>query len=453
MDLPINRNPPEVMHVDMNACFARAEQQAHPLWRNRPLGVVPIDSPGGCVISPSYELKALGAKTAMRIRDVRMLSPNVILKQSDPPLYREIHRKFNRIFRDYSPDTVPKSIDEAVIYLHGCPALKRKTMEEIGYELKARVKKEIGPWMLVNVGIGCNAWQAKTAAGLHKPDGLDRIDYTNLRGVLSTLQLTDLCGINTRYQARLNEFGVQTPLEFLDADPGYLCRGPFRSIEGYYWYRRLRGYEEEGYVRERKSFGNSVTLDKPVYPVTTLMGVIQMLCLRASTRMRREGFGAHVVQVSMLYGDGTWFRKHRRIEAPAYTVADVFRSGLLLFNSQRGGDGMHDANKNNAKGVSKVMVDLYDLQAGASAQASLFDGLENEAATGYARDGKDRRITEALDAVNFKYGQNVLRTGNMVGIEQYIWDRIPFGSFQDLEALYAEEEAWPVPLELAEAAG
>jgi len=102
------------------------------------------------------------------------------------------------------------------------------------------------------------------------------------------------------------------------------------------------------------------------------------------------------------------------------------------------------------QGVSKVMVDLYDLQAGASAQASLFDGLENEAATGYARDGKDRRITEALDAVNFKYGQNVLRTGNMVGIEQYIWDRIPFGSFQDLEALYAEEEAWPVPPELAE---
>jgi len=135
------------------------------------------------------------------------------------------------------------------------------------------------------------------------------------------------------------------------------------------------------------------------------------------------------------------------VAAPAYTVADVFRNELLLFNSQRGGDG-----KNNAKGVSKVMVDLYDLQAGAAAQGSLFDGLEAEKSTGYAADGKDRRITEALDAVNFKYGQNVLRTGSMVGIEGYIWDRIPFGGFQDLEALYAEEEPWPVPPELAEAA-
>jgi len=125
-------------------------------------------------------------------------------------IYSE-QRGMRKIHRDYSPDTVPKSIDEAVISLHGCPALKRKTMEEIGHELKARVKKEIGPWMLVNVGIGCNAWQAKTAAGLHKPDGLDRIDHANLRGVLSALQLTGLCGINTRYQARLNEFGIQTP--------------------------------------------------------------------------------------------------------------------------------------------------------------------------------------------------------------------------------------------------
>ena len=88
MPLPINFNLLEVMHVDMNACFARAEQHAHPLWRSKPLGVVPIDVPGGCVISPSYELMAIGAKTAMRIRDVKLMAPNVILKQSNPPLCR-----------------------------------------------------------------------------------------------------------------------------------------------------------------------------------------------------------------------------------------------------------------------------------------------------------------------------------------------------------------------------
>lgn len=28
------------------------------LWRNKPLGVTPFASDSGCVISPSYELKA-----------------------------------------------------------------------------------------------------------------------------------------------------------------------------------------------------------------------------------------------------------------------------------------------------------------------------------------------------------------------------------------------------------
>ena len=184
MALPLNPNPPDVLHVDLNAAFARAEQQAWPRLRGKPVGVTPFPSPGGAIISPSYELKAAGVKTAMRIRDARLLSPNLILKQSSPPLYREVHRRFCRIFRDYSPDVYPKSIDEAVILLRGTPALKTRSMEDIGLEIKARVKEEIGSWMLVNVGIGPNAFLAKTAAGLHKPDGLDRIDAANLRDTL-----------------------------------------------------------------------------------------------------------------------------------------------------------------------------------------------------------------------------------------------------------------------------
>lgn len=112
----------------------------------------------------------------MRIRDARMLSPNLILRQSNPPLYREVHRRFCKIFREYSPDVVPKSIDETVIMLHGIPPLKHRSIEEIGLEIKAKVKREIGPWMLVNVGIGPNSFFCKDSrrpaqARWHGPDG------------------------------------------------------------------------------------------------------------------------------------------------------------------------------------------------------------------------------------------------------------------------------------------
>lgn len=430
MPLPLNPNPAEVLHVDLNAAFARAEQQAMQLWRGKPLGVTPFASDGGCVISPSYELKAQGVKTAMRIRDARMLSPNLILRQSNPPLYREVHRRFCKIFREYSPDVVPKSIDEAVIMLHGTPALKRRSMEEIGLEIKAKVKREIGPWMLVNVGIGTNSFFAKTAAGLHKPDGMDRMDAANARAIFAGMQLTDLCGINTKYAARLNAAGIFTPLEFLDADASFLMKQVFHSIEGYYWHRKLRGYEMDVFEHDRKSFGNSVTLDRPVNAVPTLLGVANMLSHKASTRMRRDRFQCRSIQLMLRYADNTHFRHHITLKRPVSSLADVFRVVTLCFNRQPGSGG-----KLNPKSVTKVMVDLFNVEQGSACQESLFESGEI---------AREQRISDAMDSVNHRYGQFTLKSGAMVGIEQHIWDRIPFGSVQDLEELYADHEPAPV---------
>ncbi|MEI6477577.1 MAG: SOS response-associated peptidase family protein [bacterium] len=146
MDLPINRNPATIMHIDMNASFARAEQQAWPLLRGKPVGVAAYTGPGGCVVSPSYEAKQAGIKTAVNVREARMLAPDIAIIPPDPNLYREVHKRFCRIYRDYSPDVTPKSIDEAVIDFTGTPILKVRTMEE-----NSPNRLELMKWGLVPV--------------------------------------------------------------------------------------------------------------------------------------------------------------------------------------------------------------------------------------------------------------------------------------------------------------
>src|ERR671914_972741 len=287
MPLALNHNPPTIMHVDPNSCFATIEQQANPLLRGKPIVVAAYDSPGGCVVAPSIEAKQYGIKTGMTVRDAKLLYPKVIVRTPDPSKYRAVHLLFRRIFRDYSPDVTPKSIDEAVIDLTHTLCLFKGTVVDIGKEIKKRFREEIGEWMQCSIGVSTNRFLAKLAASLHKPDGLDIIDHTNVLDIYKDVSLLDLSGINTRFQARLNAAGIFTPMEFYQAPLELLKKQVFQSILGYYWYLRLRGHEIDAVDFSRKSFGNTYALGKQTNDNRELFRLLMKLCEKTGRRLRR----------------------------------------------------------------------------------------------------------------------------------------------------------------------
>jgi DNA polymerase IV len=298
MALPINRNQPLVMHVDLNSCFATIEQQANPLLRGKPIVVAAYNSPNGCVVAPSIEAKQYGIKTGMTVRDATLLYPPVIVRTPDPAKYRAVHLQFRNIFKDYSPDVSPKSIDEAVIDFTDTYALYNRTLPDIGREIKRRFREEIGEWMRCSIGIGTNRFLAKLAASLQKPDGLTVIDHTSVLKVYQAVSLLDLNGINTRYQARLNAYGIHTPMEFFQAPLDTLKKQVFQSIVGYYWFLRLRGYEIDQVDFARKSFGNTYALGKQTNDPKELSRLLMKLCEKTGRRLRHAAYAAQGVHVS-----------------------------------------------------------------------------------------------------------------------------------------------------------
>src|SRR5687767_13970105 len=165
----------------------------------------------------------------MTVRDARLLCPQVLVRTPDPAKYRAVHLMFRRIFRDYSPDVTPKSIDEAVINLTDTLPLFKGGVVAIGKDIKKRFRQEIGEWMQCSIGVSTNRFLAKLAASLHKPDGLDIIDHTNMLEVYKRVSLLDLSGINTRFQARLNAYGIFTPMEFYNAPLAVLKKQVFQT--------------------------------------------------------------------------------------------------------------------------------------------------------------------------------------------------------------------------------
>lgn len=258
MELGFNPKPSTLMHVDLNSAFASIEQLADPFLRGKSVAVAAYDSPRGCIVAPSIEAKRFGIKVGMQVQEGQRLCRSLVVLPPDPPKYRWVHLQFKKLLSEYTENLTPKSIDEFELDLDGCP-MPQGGIHALAREIKARIRQEIGESLTVSIGIAPNRFLAKTAAGLHKPDGLDEINCRNYEDTYNKLQLMDLCGIAQRNCVRLNQQRIFTVMDFYRARRS-LLEAAFESVTGYYWYLRLRGWEADDVQFDRKSFGNAFAL-------------------------------------------------------------------------------------------------------------------------------------------------------------------------------------------------
>jgi len=117
-----------IFHIDMNSYFASCEQQANPHLRGRPVGV--CEHLGGIIIAPSVEAKRLGIRTATPVWEAKKICPDIILLPVDPPKYREITRRFLKIFFEYTDLVERYSIDEAFLDVTHLLSGRRQDMSQ-----------------------------------------------------------------------------------------------------------------------------------------------------------------------------------------------------------------------------------------------------------------------------------------------------------------------------------
>jgi DNA polymerase IV len=407
-NLLFNPRDPTIMHLDLNSCFATIEQQANPKLRGKPIAVAAYTTPAGCILAPSIEAKKMGIKVGMRVKDGQMICPKLLVLSPDPNKYRSVHLKLKNLLSSYTDKVVPKSIDEFVLDLEGCPAYA-KGMESIAQEIKKRIRGEIGDWLTVSVGIAPNRFLAKTGASLHKPDGLDVIDRHNFEDVYSKLGLMDLTGIKTQNTIRLNHFGIYTVADFYRSSIATL-KGVFESILGYYWYLRLRGWEIDDVDFARKSFGNSYALPVPLTNPSDLSPIIRKLVEKTGIRMRRNGFAAGGVHLAVVYRDFSFWHKGVKLQDYIFDSRDIYEKifKLLIQNPYR-------------KPVREIAVSCFNLKQSQNTQMNLLEDMDKKA----------NRV-RAIDQINAKWGDFVITPARMMGMKEIVIDRVSFGSIKEL---------------------
>jgi len=93
--------PRAIIHVDMNAFFASVEQRDFPELRGKPVGVTNGEL-GTTLITCSYEARAAGVQTGMRLPEARRLCPGLIRRPARPSVYAGISTRIKHALRDIS---------------------------------------------------------------------------------------------------------------------------------------------------------------------------------------------------------------------------------------------------------------------------------------------------------------------------------------------------------------
>lgn len=404
------------MHIDLNSCFATIEQQANPHLRGKPVAVAAYATPNGCILAPSIEAKHYGIKTGMRVKDGKLLYPDLIVLSPDPWKYRNVHLSLRTLLSDYTANFVPKSIDEFVLNMEGYLSLKNdrqqvgKGIFEVGGEIKKRIKKEIGDWLTVSIGIAPNRFLAKLASEIKKPDGLEEINKDNFRDVYAKLKLTDLPYIKLRNALRLGNVGIYTVIDFYNA-PLWKLKAAFESINGYYWYLRLRGWEIDDVTFGRKSYGNSYALPKPLVNPGELSPILSKLVTKMSARLRHAGYKARGVHVAVTYRDTGFWHKGVAFEKEIFDTRDFYRCAFRILSSSP-----------YKKAVRELAVSCFGLTKSSSVQLELFEDV-----------GRKEKAIVVMDAVNERWGDFVIVPGRMLGTGDSVPDRIAFGGVKEIE--------------------
>ena len=401
-----NNERPLIMHIDLNSCFATVEQQARPMLRGRPVAIINRLTENTAIITASYEAKAKGVKVGMKFREAKALCPGLIALESDPSKYRYVYHRLLDIMKDYSSHVTMKSIDEGVIDFHNTTAeMQGRDLVEIGHEIKQRLRDEIGVWMRCNIGIATNRFLAKTAAGLHKPDGLDVITPENIHEVLGTLALTDLTGIAGQNQKRLNSVGIFTPLEFLQADVVTLQKIVFKSVVGRWWYDRLRGFEVDDVATDIKRVGRQYVLESFNLSHDEISQRLHHLCESVGSRLRSQQKSARGIYVYAKTLERGYWHSSTLAQLPFSSDQTISLLARHLFDKA-------------PEGIKEIGVHCYELEPIEDQQVSLFND----------QIVRERQVTSAIDGINNRYGDRTIHSANTLGTGIYVKQKIPFGS-------------------------
>lgn len=381
----------QILHLDLDAFYASAEQLDDPALRGRPVIVGGV-SDRGVVCACSYEARRFGVRSAMGMVRARQLCPAAVVRPVRMSRYYELSEQVFAIYRRYTDRIEPLSIDEAFLDVTGCERLFGPPVA-IAEAIRAAVKQETG--LTVSAGAAGNKFLAKLASERGKPDGLVEVLPGEVDGFLASLPVASLWGVGRVTAERLQQLALRRVADLRKAGEERLVK--LLGSQGGQLYRLSMGLDERPVeaAGQPKSLGHEETFALDRWDREGLEVELLAMAERVASRVRRLGLEAGCVTVKIKYGDFTQVTRSSSLTVAVSSLEGIYPQARELLRRTEAG----------RRSVRLLGLTLSQLQPAGAGQSELF--------------GQDQRLRQqaldqALDRVRERFGRDGIVRGTLL---------------------------------------
>ncbi|MFE1287281.1 DNA polymerase IV [Streptomyces sp. NPDC058751] len=402
------RTAPTILHLDMDAFFASAEQASKPSLRGKAVVVGGL-GPRGVVATASYEARVFGVNSAMPMAQARRRAPNAAYLVPRFGLYRAVSEQVMGLLRALSPLVEPLSLDEAFVDLEAGGAAWDETSARLaGTRLRADIRALTG--LTGSVGLAASKMLAKIASEQAKPDGLVLIDPGTERALLGPMPVRTLPGVGPATGDHLRRAGITTVEELAEAGEDELVR-LLGKAHGHALFAMALAHDERPVVAERETKSVSVedTYDVDIHDRVRVGLEVQRLADRCVRRLRGAGLSGRTIVLKVRRYDFSTLTRSETLRGPTDDPGVVREAAARLLEGVDTTGGVRLLGVGVSGLADYTQEDLFaQAQAAAAGEAVAEEHVEDEpsevAAVAEGETRAERRWPSGHDVRHAEFG-------------------------------------------------
>ena len=190
----------------MDCFYAAVEMRENPALQGKPVAVGGSGSQRGVIAACSYEARKFGVHSAMPSSRAHRLCPELVMLPVRIPLYKEVSRRIQALFYQYTDLVEPLSLDEAFLDVSQSEHC-RGSATLIAKEIRDRIFAMEN--LTASAGIAPNKFLAKVASDWEKPNGQFVIKPDEIDAFVRQLPVKRIFGVGKVTAKRLADIGVE----------------------------------------------------------------------------------------------------------------------------------------------------------------------------------------------------------------------------------------------------